>query len=179
MLNGNLKAQAAVDFITSYGIALIIILASVGIIYSIGISNAKYATPTCNSAPGFSCAFFSMSVNGILTLKLAQALGSQLTINGIACSTGTNTVGNKPLYGNIYVTNSVTYYPPSNDPGSNTIYSNSYYIFYLYCYSSSGIATSSYGNWYSGYVWFNYSIPGYGGITERVVQISAPYSKTG
>ncbi|MDE1874235.1 MAG: hypothetical protein KGI04_03915 [Candidatus Micrarchaeota archaeon] len=173
-----LRAQAAVDFMMSYGIALIIIFIAVAVIYKVSILSPALATSTCTGAPGFSCEAAALNSNGILTLQLSQATGGTVTINGAACSSLPSSVGNLPAYGNVHVSNVVT----GNYVGANVIgtgislYSGSSNTLVIYCYSSTGVATGSLGTSFTGFVWLNYTVPGYGGITQQVASLSLEYT---
>ena len=176
MLHG-LKAQAAVDFMVSYGMALIIIFIAVAVIYKVTFLSPALATATCTPSAGFACEAFILNRSGILTLQLSQATGGTITINGVACSSQVNNTGNKPAYGNIKVSNIATYYFGTNSPGSGTnLYSGSSNVMILYCYNGAGRATGSLGNGYTGFIWLNYTIPGYGNLTQEVAQLNVKYT---
>ncbi len=163
------------DFISSYGIAIVIIVAAFLVVYKI----AFYApiSPFCSSPPGFSCDFASLNASGILTLKISQATGTQITINGAACADQQAQDSDTPLYGNIHVNgNTLFYYASKYYPPGNTIYSGGSYILDMYCYKSWAAAAGSAGSQFSGYVWLNYSIPNYGNQVEKIATFRAVYT---
>lgn len=170
------KAQAAVDFVVSYGMALIIITAAIVIVYKLALTNAAVTAPSCTATPGFSCDFYAINSTGTFTLKLSQAIGTQITLNGAACSSTYNNSGNWPAYGNFHVTNQITYYPAGSEPWGNVIYSDSNYILRINCYDQSGLAKYVTGTTFSGQIWLNYTIPGYGAQTQNIASFTAPYS---
>lgn len=170
------KAQAAVDFVASYGIALVIILVALAIIYRIGTSNQGVAAPSCTAVPGFSCDYFSLNTSGVLTLRLSQAIGAPIYINGTACSSQINATGNKPSYGNIQVGKATKYYIAPYYPVGNVIFSSSYYVLTIQCYNPSGRASGQLGTAFVGYVWLNYTIKNYGTQTQRIAGVSVPYT---
>jgi hypothetical protein len=172
------KAQAAVDFMMSYGIALIIIFIAISIIYKVTVITPIFASSSCTASPGFGCEAYSLNaVNGILSLQLSQATGGQLIIKGAACATLPNSIGNNPAYGNVRVSNTPAYYIPNNAPGTGiNVYSDGAVTLNLYCYSNTGIATGALGTGFTGYVWLNYSIPNYGNLTQQVVILNARYT---
>ncbi|MEM3638433.1 MAG: hypothetical protein QXW90_00275, partial [Candidatus Micrarchaeaceae archaeon] len=61
---GKIRLQAAVDFMMSYGIAILIITIAIGIIYKVGVLNPSLTPVSCTPAPGFSCGLFSMNRSG-------------------------------------------------------------------------------------------------------------------
>lgn len=176
-MHGGMRAQAAVDFLMSYGIALIIISIAVAVIYKVTILSPVLSVSTCTASAGFSCESFALNRSGILTLQLSQATGGTITVNGAACSTQQNNTGNQPAYGNIKITNTIAYYYGSNSPGTGvTVYSGSSNTLVLYCYNPSGIATGILGNGYLGFVWLNYTVTGYGSVTQQVATLSVKYT---
>lgn len=153
-----LKIQAAVDFLLSYGIAMLMIGIAIEVMYSLGVLNTSLIPASCSGTTSFSCgSFFLSSTSGALTLTLSQDSGGPITINGVSCSNQKNTTGDKPKYGNVYVTNNPSYYPTGDNPGGNVIYSAGTYTFVLNCYGSAGVATGTLGRAFSGYIWLNYT----------------------
>ncbi len=157
------KLQVAVDFLASYGIAILIVLIAIAIAYTVssGVTNAF--SSQCTPFPGFSCTYYSLTDNGVLTAEISQATGAAITVKGVACSTLQNTTG-LPAYGNKGVTLSPAYYPTANSiPGSVSVHSNipsgGTGTFYLYCYGPTGIIKSpKSGSSVVAYLWMNYSI---------------------
>ena len=171
------RGQAAVDFMLSYGIALIIIVIAVAIIYKTNIATPTLTTTACSPTAGFSCDYFALSHSGVLTMILSQATGGSMIINGVACTTQINATGNKPAYGNVNVGNAIAYYPTGWTPGTGiSVFSGSGNTLNLYCYTNTGIATGPLGNTYLGYVWLNYTVPGYGNLTQIVATVNAKYT---
>jgi hypothetical protein len=170
-----MKQQAAVDFVVSYGLALIVILIALTVIFRIGTSNPGLSAPSCTAVPGFTCDFYSINISGVLTMRLTQAIGSPLTIRGVSCSSQINSTGNGPQYGNVAVGKNVQYYYAPTYPVGNVIYSDTYYIFKVNCYNGYGQANSQKGNSFTGYIWLNYSIQSYGNETQRIATVTTPY----
>jgi hypothetical protein len=157
-LDGSAKAQAAMDFMVSYGIVLIALAVSVVLLYS------------------FACGAFSInSLSGVLQIQLAQSSGGELAINGVACSAAINASGNQPEWGNIYVTSNSMYYP-ANGFSANELYSGYETTYKVYCYNNGAVATGILGSGFTGYVWMNYTVPGYGKQTQLVASINAKYT---
>jgi hypothetical protein len=172
-----MKQQAAVDFLSSYGIAIAVMLVALVAMYTIALAPDNPAV-FCTPVPGFDCNFIAINSSGVLTAKFAQATGTQITINGVACASQPNSTTDTPAFGNVGVNSLNVYYDtPDYYPPQNTIYSGSTYIFHIYCYTSgSQIATSSVGQPFSGYIWLNYSIPNYGSETQKIATFSTIYS---
>lgn len=172
------RVQAAVDFLISYGMALLVIAIAVQIIYSLGVLNTSLIPTSCSGFTGFSCGpYFISSATGAMTITLSQATGGPITVRGISCSTQRNATGDKPKFGNIYATNNAVFYPVGDNPGGNVIYSGGTYTFILNCYNPYGlVATGSLGRVFYGYLWMNYTIAGYGNLEQEVAIISAKYT---
>ena len=166
------------DFMASYGIALIIIIAAVSVIYIVSSSNSDIFQQSCTAYSGFSCGSFFLTQNGVLNITLAQATGGNVLVNGIACSSTQASGGDVPAYGNYDVFNSFYYYP--NNEFANGVYINtgSSASFDLYCYDSSGVAISSTNaGAFVGYIWLNYTILGTNvKTTQLVASFTAQYT---
>lgn len=172
------RAQAAVDFMMSYGIALMVIFIAVSIIYKVSVVSPVFTQSTCTAAPGFECEGYALSASsGVLTLQLSQATGGSIVIRGAACASQPNSISNNPAYGNVKVTNTIAYYTTGNSPGTGiTVYSDSSNTLVLYCYSNSGVATGTLGTGFSGFVWLNYTVPNYGNLTQQVAILNLKYT---
>ncbi len=159
--SGSVLGQAAIDFLTSYGIALLVIAIAIAIAYEVSSATTYAFSSQCSPQPGFACGYYSISDNGILSIGVAQAVGAAIQVNGLACSTRQSAAG-MPEYGNIYVANSIPYYPLSYAPpaGGVVIQSSGETNFKLYCYlPGNAIATSTLpGSSFVGYLWLNYTI---------------------
>jgi hypothetical protein len=170
-------AQASVDFMMSYGIALIIIFIAVSLIYKVSVLNAVLSISSCIASPGFECEAFALNKSGVLVLQLSQATGGSIIIKGAACASQASNIGAYPAFGNLNVINSILYYPPNNAPGTGiNVYSDGSATLMIYCYSNAGVARGSLGNGYTGYVWLNYTIPSYGNITQQVAALNLKYT---
>lgn len=163
--------------LASYGLALIVLAIVIVIVFEI-IARPNTQQPSCTAPPGFTCSFLLLNRTGVLVAKFSQSLGTQLIINGVACADQQNYTGDTPLYGNVNVNSLNIFYPSSQGlyPPGNSMYSGSYYIFYLYCYKNGNIASGSLGTPYSGYVWLNYTIPNYGYQVQKIATFTAEYS---
>ncbi len=171
------NSQAAVDFLTAYGIALLVVTIAIAIIIKVSFLSPVLSTSTCTPSAGFSCEFYSINTSGVLTITLAQATGATLTIHGIACSSLLNTSGDLPMYGNIFVTPNLAYYPPKGQLGSGVeMFSDTSHTFYVNCYTAHGLAKSSIGDTFIGYLWINYSMPGYGQTIQEIASLNLKYT---
>jgi hypothetical protein len=171
------KSQAAIDFVTSYGIALVIVTIAIAVIYKTSILSPSLVTSSCSPIPGFSCDAYAINaITGVLTVTLSQATGGPININGAACSSLGSSSGSGPQFGNLGVTGNTLYYPGGVAPSSNTVYSDSGATLQLNCYSSAGLASGPVGNSFIGYLWLNYTVPSYGNTIQQVASLNLVYS---
>ncbi|MEM0074331.1 MAG: hypothetical protein QW091_02380 [Candidatus Micrarchaeaceae archaeon] len=172
-----MRLQAAIDFLMSYGIALIVISIAIAVIVKISFLTPVLSTSTCSPAPGFACQSYAINTSGVLTINLAQAIGTPIVVHGLSCSSLANSTGNRPMFGNIYVTNSVAYYPTNSAPGTGiNMYSGTAQSFSVYCYGPGGIDKGPVGNSFIGYLWLNYTVPMYGYTTQEIASINLRYT---
>ncbi len=157
----------------SYGIAMLAIGITILVVYDVGISVPFNSPNSCTPAPGFACPTYILNTNGLLNISIAQATGGPLTVNGIACSTSLNSTGNKPSYGNIHVTAKSTYYPSAFTP--NALYSGTTTSYLLYCCNSNGIAASTVGQPFTGYVWMNYTTAAASNQIQLIASFTTKY----
>lgn len=177
------KTQTSIDFLSSYGAAILIIAVAIIAVAAFAFYNP--AAQSCAAPPGFNCNFISIGRDGVLTAKISQALGTVITINGAACSDQQNLTTDAPRYGNVAVSAAnpnMEYYPAAlgeqgDYPPGNVIYSGGYYTLRVYCYQTGGsIASGQIGAQFSGYLWLNYSIQNYGPQVQKIAAFTAEYS---
>lgn len=175
----NMKQQSAVDFLVSYGLAILMVALSIYVVSRLGIFGNSLTQPTCSTIASFSCGAFVFNSNGLLTFTLTQSFSSYVNITGIACSSGINITGNKPSFGNIYVlSNSVApqYYVNSEFSNGMVLYGDQSATISVNCYGGGGISSQNLGQPYTGYVWLNYTSTGLPATyhnAQRVLQFTA------
>jgi hypothetical protein len=116
-----LKLQSALEYLTTYGWAILIIAVALVTLFELGIFTPKPDTQ-CIIEAGFSCSGYTLNSQGVLAFTLNQQTSHPVNITGIACyENGTLLAGQAP------------YNPPSNQVfmpvGSST-------TFYVQCFSS-------------------------------------------
>ncbi len=173
-----MKLQAAVDFMISYGIAIIVIALALYVVARLGVFNNSLAQPTCSTAPSFACVDVAISRNGIMTFVITQATGGAINVTGAACSSGINVTGNLPQYGNTkLLSNSVApqYYVNSALNPGIVLYSDAATAITIPCYGNFGVSSTNVGTEFSGYIWINYTytgLPSTYHTVERVLQFT-------
>lgn len=175
------RSQATIDFLTSYGIVIVVVAVVAALIFQFGIFNPQFAPAYCTPAPSFSCSAYAMFTNGTFTFVLTQSIGSSLTITGIGCSSEVNGTGTGPRYGNVQLTGASQYYPANGFTTGTVLFSNTAKQFSVYCYSAPGSAhaTGPLGSTFIGYIWMNYSYSGLPSgypTMQQVIAFSTTYT---
>lgn len=78
----NKKGQAAMEFLMTYGWALLVVLIAIGALASFGVLNpGQFLPETCTVAPGISCIDFSASATSTkgLVVMMQNGMGIALT----------------------------------------------------------------------------------------------------
>ncbi len=178
-----MKAQAALDFMSAYGLVFIVLAIISYVIFHFMFANQALAPTYCNAAPSFSCVAFALNRTGSFTVLLSQATGGTIIINAAACSASVNAIGDWPQYGNINLvkyTAAPQFYPVnSNLQTPLTLYSSSQVAFSANCFGANGYAKGSPGTTMTGYLWLNYTysnLPSTTNTIQRIIQFSAKFS---
>ena len=83
------KGQAAMEFLMTYGWAILVVLVAIGALAYFGVLNpARFLPESCTIAPGIGCKFQVTSTG--LDLKLTNGMGQDMTnldVVGALCST--------------------------------------------------------------------------------------------
>ena len=91
------RGQAALEFLTTYGWAFLIILVMVGAISYFGILKPSTLLPSrCTISSEFECTDYKIGTNGFMQLQLKQGLGKTVFVNNITCTYNGNTVTGLP-----------------------------------------------------------------------------------
>ncbi len=74
------KAQAAMEFLMTYGWAILVVLVAIGALAYFGVLNpGKYLPASCVVAPGISCDDFVVRSGGDATVILRNGMGQSLS----------------------------------------------------------------------------------------------------
>ncbi len=84
------KGQAAMEFLMTYGWALLVVLVAIGALAFFGVLNPSQFLPsTCTITPGLHCDDFVVSATTGITVNIQNGLGEAITnvsINGDSCT---------------------------------------------------------------------------------------------
>jgi len=97
-MNGMKRAQAAMEYLMTYGWALLVIVLVLGALIYLGVLNPQgRMQDMCNLPIGFGCEVAGLSTNGTLYLKVTNQQATQLTGLGIDCDGVNGLVDKKTL----------------------------------------------------------------------------------
>ena len=140
----HLRAQSAMEYLTTYGWAILILGIVLVSLYALGVFNpANFASSQCILNAGFSCLSFFITSNGILTVNLEQATSDPVNITAIGCNANQTTANmiapNNPPSNQLYIT-----------VGGNRTVS-------VQCYAGSTTFSGTPGQLFTGYIALNYT----------------------
>lgn len=156
------RLQAAVEYLSTYGWALLIIAVAAVVLFYLNVFNPQPQS-NCVLPAGFQCTSLYMGTNGILYATLTQTTGTPVNITAASCNKNSTLTS--------WITQNVLN-PPSNQfqvgiGGSATLS--------LKCYAANTVYSAGAGSQYRGYLIINYTednsyLPHtiYGAITIKV-----------
>jgi hypothetical protein len=165
--NRNSRAQSAMEYLMTYGWAILIIAVVLAALFSLNVFNAGSSLGTsCIGQPGFACTTPIISSAGVLSFTLGQGVG-YTAYNVIATcisSASTLTTGTTPF--NVIGTAGAAYgaavTSPTVSSSSNSISSGSTVTFSgVQCYSGTTGSTAAtptpIGTAFTGTIWLGYT----------------------
>jgi len=140
------KGQSAMEYLITYGWAILIIAIALGVLFELGLFNpSSFVSTSCIFPADFSCIFSALSSNGMLTVNMQQSTSSPINITAIGCNS------NDSLSHMVYFPNGIDVQIGSNV----TITGNSTAT--LQCWSNNTVFTGNPGALFKGYVVINYT----------------------
>jgi len=135
-----MKAQSAMEYLMTYGWAILIISVVLGALYMMGLFNpSTFISSQCIFPAEFSCLNSYMSSSGILSVNIEQSSSSPINITAIGCNTNATTSD--------MVKESPAMYVPI---GQNVTFS-------IQCYSAGSPYSGTVGSVFHGYILLNYT----------------------
>lgn len=177
------KAQSAMEYLMTYGWAIVIIAVVLTIIYSLNVFNPTPPT-ACIGVPGYSCSNPLISSAGVLSFTLGLAPGAAVYNVLFSCVAPTNvnpsTITYNPIAANDMGQTAVT--SPTTASAYNSIIGGAgttVSISKIQCYSSGSTPAilPSIGTSFSGAIWMAYTSAGTGGLNYvKIATFSAKAS---
>ncbi len=145
-----LKAQSALEYLTTYGWAIIILGIVLAALFALGVfTPSGFVSTTCVFPGEFSCISAALySINSTAVLNVQQATISNINVTAIGCNnqaTLTNMCGTANNWCGASNSNAITM----------TIGAN--YTFYVSCYQNGSLVSINPGQIYRGYIELNYT----------------------
>ena len=139
-----MKLQNALEYLSVYGWAIIIIGVALATLYALGVfSPSHFVSSQCFLPAGLYCSSFYLFTNGLLKVNLLQTTQAPINITALGCNeNGTAYDMQQP------------YNPPT---GQITLPIGSNYTFSVQCYNGASYYSGSIGDMYSGYLLINYT----------------------
>ncbi|MDE1762410.1 MAG: hypothetical protein KGH78_04445 [Candidatus Micrarchaeota archaeon] len=151
-------AQSAMEYLMTYGWAILVIAIVLGGAYSLGLfgSGSAAVSTSCLAQSGFLCTTPILNTNGILAVEFGQISPSPITITGLGCTTSSTA-------------------PTSSEQVSTTVQPGSTLVLAFSCPLSSNALSST----FTGVLWITYNTPSQGGIVSELGSVSARVSTSG
>lgn len=86
-----LKAQSALEYLTTYGWAILVLVVVIGVLFSLGFINPRSPiSPSCVFSSDLNCKAFALNTTGHYALDLGQGTGHTIRVTHIRCTQETN-----------------------------------------------------------------------------------------
>ena len=154
----NLRLQSAVEYLTTYGWAIILVAVILAALYQLGFfSGTNFITTSCIAESGFNCQQPVMNITGYVEFNLGQISNGTITVTGVAC---TNTTAN-PTFTGVFANGSSTGLLQPEQTSSMVV-------------QCPGIGSSGkIGSSFRGYIWIQYTSNGQSGLIAQIAVLSA------
>ncbi|MEM3399249.1 MAG: hypothetical protein QXP42_00245 [Candidatus Micrarchaeia archaeon] len=80
------KAQAALEYLTTYGWAVMVLIIVIAVLFYIGVLNPSQPLACSFRTPGLSCASYKVTTEGELSLRIGQLTGKTIRVKAIGCT---------------------------------------------------------------------------------------------
>ncbi|MDE1833690.1 MAG: hypothetical protein KGH58_04710, partial [Candidatus Micrarchaeota archaeon] len=156
--SGSGKAQSAMEYLMTYGWAILVIAVALAILYQLGIfgGGSNLLSTSCIASTGYLCKSPQLNTTGNLIVQFAQSTAQTITLTGIAC---TNTTASPSSM------QSITQVPLAPGQQTSLIFN---------CHLPSNII----GTKFSGSLWVQYNSQTQNGNIGRVATVTAVASTT-
>ena len=152
------KIQSAMEYLMTYGWAILIIAVVLGALYQLGVFNSGSlgTSSSCLASTGFLCQTPLLNSTGWLAVKFGEIGISTLTITSTACTTNVTTPS---VTQNTYVvlTSGQTSAIPFSCP----------------------LSSNAIGTGFKGYLWLTYNTPTSNGIVDRIALVTTKVTSLG
>ena len=179
------RAQSAMEYLMTYGWAILIIAVVLAALFSLNVFNAGAQLGTsCIGQPGYSCSSPSITQNGLLSFSLGLGTGVSATYAWLSCASSANSATPSSMQYYFFDTNGLVILNPNyqgsglglnygsgNNIGSGATLS----VQSLPCYPATGGTTgmlTPIGSGFTGTVWMVFEAPGSTSWTPQFTKIA-------
>lgn len=142
------KAQSAMEYLMTYGWAILIIAVVLAALDLLGVFNGSaFVGTACLATPGYTCSNPVLATNGMLNFTFEQSTGQTLTNVYFACAATPNSIGLPTVSPNTYPNTSSTISTFASGATEQVSIPN--------CYTATGAALTStpIGTPFGGTIW--------------------------
>ncbi len=160
----NQRAQSAMEYLMTYGWAILIIAVVLGALFALGVFNSSsFLGSACVAQPGYLCQQATLNDSGVLTMTLGQSNGYNEYNIKLAC-TATQASNGGPNNASAYNNDNFNRALPAISWG--IISTNSTFpagvstqVSGIQCYTDTGVPASglAIGQSYTGTLWIEYA----------------------
>lgn len=167
------RSQSAMEYLMTYGWAILIIAVVLASLYFLGVFNAGSSVGAgnpCVGEPGFVCTQVFVSQGGILSFNLAPTRGSNLYNTSFSCSSSANALSASQLPFNAIQSTGNAFVGSGNLANVIAAYNSvellndeTYQISGIQCYGATGASgsmLSPIGTSFTGSIWMAYTPSG-------------------
>lgn len=135
-----MKLQSAIEYITTYGWAILVLAIVLSALYMLGVfNNNSFAPNVCSFPANIGCISANLFQSGNLIVNIEQSTQNPINITAIGCNTNGTPSDMNTIKPQIYL-----------QIGANQ-------TFKVQCYASNTIFSGSPGTLYTGYLILNYT----------------------
>ena len=147
--NRDFRAQSAMEYLMTYGWAILIIAVVLAALFSLNVFNsgAAIGSGTCAGTPGYSCSAFSLAQNGVVSFTVKYGGATTLYNAMFACIPSSASNAPTTLFYNAIYTTGVAYgnavgtaagLTTPNPASANLINSGTISVSGVQCYPAAG-----------------------------------------
>lgn len=165
-----LKGQSAIEYLTTYGWAILVLVAIVGTLFWVGIIRpGSPVSSSCLFPADISCKVFAINTTGHYALDIGQGTRHRIRITYMRCTQETNATFN--------ATDQLPV-PVYLDYGEHAFITNTTQKCYTYLNGATGIATGEAGGVYVGKMYIQYEEVDSGINHLMVGEVTGKYDET-
>jgi hypothetical protein len=157
------KGQTAMEYLMTYGWAILIIMVVLAVLFYLGILNPGRLTPSqCTFSAGISCTTYKLkTTSSNLTLQIGQGIGKTMKVQGVYCGSNQTSSYSPPMINysispneNVTITSGASAYIAGDDKTGDTGKSIA-----VTCRDPNGAVptTTSVDSLYIGKIYINYT----------------------